>query len=120
MALHSGTRHPLNPAVGDVITSLGWSYRLVVVAGSDTGRGLGGIPTNAGWRKDLPIHHNRGLHWSPGLSCGTPWALAHLQCNPGCVPAFHRVGGWGVRPATRCVRYHFNCAVFPAVSRSLP
>lgn len=26
------------------------------------------------------------------------------ECNPSCVQAFHRVGGWGVRPATRFVR----------------
>ena len=44
-------------------------------------------------------------------------AISGYQCNPSCVPAFHRVGGWGVRPATRFVR--FNFAVFPAASRSL-
>lgn len=68
----------------------------------------------------LPIHHNCGLHWScfqPGrfdrssltILAGLPVAAldpmpVSYQCNPGCVPAFHRVGGWGVRPATRFVR----------------
>ncbi len=79
------------------------------------------------------FHHNCGLHCycyksgrfdrsSLAIFFGFPVAAldpmpVSYQYNPGCVPAFHRVGGWGVRPATRFVR--FNFAVFPAASRSL-
>jgi len=74
----------------------------------------------AGRRISLRIHHNSV---GSGRRFARPWArslVSPLQNQLSCVPAFHRVGGWGVRPATRFVRYHFNCAVFPAVSRSLP
>lgn len=84
------------------------------------------------WRPTiaLPIGTSR-LHAADGMvvatavdctGAGSVVVLAQTsepQCNPSCVPAFHRVGGWGVKPATRFVRYHFNCAVFPAASRSL-
>lgn len=116
MALHSGTRHPLNPAVGDVITSLGWSNRFAVAAYDCTS--YRHLPAAcSGWDG---CHHNWGCTGSaPSQFAPSPgWDIWH-QCNLSCVPAFHRVGGWGVRPATRFVRYHFNCAVFPAVSRSL-
>lgn len=67
MALHSGTRHPLNPAVGDVITSLGWSNQVAVAAGQqrplffpcvfETIREVhyGSIPTSAGVAPQLRI-----------------------------------------------------------------
>ena len=39
----------------------------------------------------LPIHHNCGLHWSPGLSCGTPWGLPRSVSSP------LLLHGWGAR-----------------------
>lgn len=116
MALHSGTRRPRNPAVGDMITSLGWSNRFAVAAYDCTS--YRHLPAAcSGWDG---CHHNWGCTGrAPSQFAPSPgWDIWH-QCNLSCVPAFHRVGGWGVRPATRFVRYHFNNAVFPAASRSL-
>lgn len=128
MALHSVTRQPRNPAVGDMTTSLGCSNRLAVVAGADlrhSGVYLFRLTPFSGASFELPVCHASACAFTTTVDCtgaGSVVVLAQTsepQCNPSCVPAFHRVGGWGVRPATRIVRYRFNNAVFPAASRSL-
>lgn len=127
MALHSGTRRPRNPAVGDMITSLGgqigWLWWPVMSSHAPSRH-----PRVFPPQRDLVVTRFRpaaALAITTTVDCtghrlNRPWArslISHLQYNPGCVPAFHRVGGWGVRPATRFVR--FNFAVFPAASQSL-
>lgn len=100
VALHSGIRRPLNPAVGDMITSLGWSNQVAVAADNNVRyffpvslRPLERFITGQS-QPQQELHHNCGLHWHHcGVSkepAGLPFPMQSQLCSG----LLHRQSGW--------------------------